>query len=333
MRRVFAASVASLAAALVLAAVPAGAQPAPGSFDVTPTNVRAGQWVTASGQGCEARAFVDIFLDGAPFARARADLQGKFVKRLRLPIFLAPGTHQFRAECSNSDLGTVAIEVEQPQFEVTPTQVAPGDFIVVSGTGCPVRSRVIISLDGLRRGSTRSDVDGAFSRRVRIPPKTSPGTHTVSVSCGGRSIGTRVIEVSGVYPPVPSAVNVSRSVVQAGRTVAVRGKNCPTGAPVAALDGQKLAVNVAKGSQGKGFSGTVTIPRGTAPGKHNLQTACEAGSAGTTELQVLDSATTESAAEQQPFGNQSSANLAIWAGVLVGIALLAASVRIGRRRT
>ena len=332
MRRVSTALVALMAAALVLTAAPALAQPAP-SFEVTPTTVLPGQRVTVSGTGCEARAFVDIFFDNVPFERDRANIHGRFLDIVRIPNWADPGPHQVSAKCSNLVLGPVQVSVGTPSFAVNPSSVAAGQYIVVSGDNCQVRSRVIIELDGDVLTADRANRKGSFSKRVRIPKRTPPGPHDLSVSCGRRFIGSTPIQVLETYPAPKDTVSVSQSVVGAGRNVALNGSDCSTRAPVAKLDGQPLAVNVDQNSKGKGFSGTVTIPRGTVPGKHSLYAACDAGSAGTTELQVFDSATTESAADRQPFGgNQSGSNLAIWAGVLVGVALLVASTRIGRRR-
>jgi hypothetical protein len=74
------------------------------------------------------------------------------------------------------------------------------------------------------------------------------------------------------------------------------------------------------------------VPRGTAPGKHQLYAGCDAGSAGTTELNVLDPDSTDTAAETRPFAPQPSSELAMWAGLFAGLSLLVASVVLTTRR-
>jgi hypothetical protein len=88
-------------------------------------------------------------------------------------------------------------------------------------------------------------------------------------------------------------------------------------------------------SKKKGFEAEATIPRGTAPGKHKLYAGCDAGSSGTTELNVLDPDDIESAAvTRQPYGPQPPSELALWAGLVAGFAVLIASVLLtGRRRS
>jgi hypothetical protein len=333
MRRVSAAVVALMAAALVLTAAPALAA-RPRSFNVEPKTVRAGQEVKAFGSGCDRRAFVRIYLDGVKIDTDRADRDGRFVDRVEIPNSADPGKHRMKASCSGRGLGSVKITVLSSHFNVTPRTVEAGDFVTVSGSGCPPGSHVTIKLDGRTIGTTTANRRGAFRKRVKIPERTREGRHVVSARCHGRFVGSKSILVTKYpHPHSPRAVNVSHSVVQAGQKVAVSGDDCPTRTPSASLDGQPVIMNVDQRSNGKGFSGTVTIPRGTVAGRHRLWAACDAGSAGATELQVLDADATESAVERQPFGTRTgNSNLAIWAGLLAGIALLLASITVSRRR-
>jgi len=332
MRRVSAAVVALTAAALVLTAAPALAE-RERSFNVTPRTVRAGQEVKAFGKGCNSRAFVRIYLDGIQIDDDRADRQGRFVDFVEIPNTADPGEHRMRASCSGRGLGSVEITVLRSRFNVSPRTVEAGDLIRVSGDGCRPHSHVSIKLDGDLIETTRANGRGKFNKRAQIPEDTSEGRHVVRARCHGRFVGSKSILVTEAHPPAqPRALNVSHSVVQAGQTVAVSGDDCPTRAPTASLDGQPVIMNVDQSNKGKGFSGSVTIPRETVAGRHRLWAACDAGSAGATELQVLDSATTESAVERQPLATRTGSNLAIWAGLTAGIALLLASVGVGRRR-
>jgi hypothetical protein len=332
MRRVSAAVVALMAAALVLTAAPALAARSR-SFNVEPKTVRAGQEVKAFGSGCDRRAFVRIYLDGVQIDTDKADRDGRFVDFVEIPNSVDPGKHRMKASCSGRGLGSVQITVLSSHFNVTPRTVEAGDFVTVTGSGCRPGSHVTIKLDGRTIATTTANHRGAFRKRVQIPERTSEGRHVVSARCHGRFVGSKSIRVTEPYPAEADALNVSHSVVQAGQKVAVSGDDCPTKTPSASLDGQPVVMNVDHRSNSKGFSGTVTIPRGTVAGRHRLWAACDAGSAGATELQVLDADATESAVERQPFETRTgNSNLAIWAGLLAGIALLLASITVSRRR-
>jgi hypothetical protein len=321
-----------MAAALILTAAPALAARSR-SFNVEPKTVRAGQEVKAFGSGCDRRAFVRIYLDGIQIDTDRADRDGRFVDFVEIPNSADPGKHRMKASCSGRSLGSVKITVLRSRFNVSPRTVEAGDYVWVSGSGCRPGSHVTIKLDGHTIARTTANHRGEFRKRVQIPEGTSEGRHVVSARCHGRFVGSKSIRVKEPYPAEDDALNVSHSVVQAGQTVAVSGEDCPTRTPTASLDGQPVVMNVDQRSKGKGFSGTVTIPRGTVAGRHRLWAACDAGSAGATELQVLDADTTESAVERQPFATRTgSSNLAIWAGLAAGIALLLASVTVSRRR-
>lgn len=76
------------------------------------------------------------------------------------------------------------------QYQPTQSQVLssttarPGDTITVSGTGCSAGSDVVTSFDDTQVGSTTADDSGAFSVDITIPADASPGTHTITSTCG-----------------------------------------------------------------------------------------------------------------------------------------------------
>src|SRR4029453_6500396 len=99
--------------------------------------------------------------------------------------------------------------------------------------------------------------------------------------------------------------------------IRLRGDDCPDGVATASLDGTPVSLKVAH--KDGGFTATATLPRGTAPGKHQLYAGCDAGSSGTTELNVLDPEATTTAAERRAFAPQQSSDLAMWAGPFAGL--------------
>jgi hypothetical protein len=337
MRRMSAALVALTAAIALLAlGSPAWAapKPKPKSFSVKPTEVRAGQEVRTSGKGCHRRQLVRIYLDNKVVDWARADNEGEFVEFVRIFPNTSTGTHTMRARCDRRELGSVKIEVRRRgQFAVSPDRAPAGSRVTVSGSGCKPHSKVVIKFDGKKVGSTRADDDGRFSKRVRIPKKAEPGgEHFITVRCDDRFLGSKRFTV--LEPDYGRGsgdlVTTDRTTVAAGETVTVTGENCPDQTPVAKLDGKTVALTVA--SQGKGFTAKAAIPKGTAPGRHQLQAGCDAGSAGTTTLTVLDPEDTVWAGAEKPAADRSpNRDLAIVAGLLAGVAILLASLQLRRR--
>jgi hypothetical protein len=131
------------------------------------------------------------------------------------------------------------------------------------------------------------------------------------------------------YPGQESLLTTDRTAVPAGQTVTISGTKCPTGKPEATLDGQRVKLAV-RNTSGKGFTATATIPATATLGKHTLSAGCEAGSAGTTVLHVSEAA--EPAAARLVFGTQPPSDLALWAGLFSGVAVLVASIGITARR-
>jgi hypothetical protein len=321
----------SAAVALVVLALPAAAADSR-SFSVTPRTVSAGQEVLASGKGCRSRALVRIYLDSNRLDTDTANRRGRFEERVLIPSSVSPGEHRLSARCSGRRLGSVNIVVRDTRFTVNPTTVEAGRSTRVSGRGCRPGSLVVIRLDGRRIGTIHANDEGRFSRRVVIPRTTSEGRHVVSATCGRLFLGARSIRVTPAYPAVANLVTTDRTAVPAGQVVTVSGTECPTGQPTASLDGQPMNLNVDHTAKGKGFSGTAAIPASAVPGKHELSAGCDAGSSGSTELHVLDPETTDSAADRQALGRERSSELAMWAGLFAGLALLVASMAVTRRR-
>ena len=290
MRRVPAALVAlATAATLVVLALPASAAGSR-SFNAAPRTVRAGQQIKVWGKGCRSRAFVHIYLNGIEIDDDIADRKGRFVDYVEIPSSVDPGEHRMKAGCNGHGLGSVKITVLRSRFNVQPRTVAPGGTITVTGSGCKPGSYVTIKLDGRVIGDDHANPRGRFRTSVEIPDTTSEDVHLVSARCHGRFVGAQLIEVVEPYPAPQSLLTVDRTAVPAGQAVTVGGSKCPTGHPMASLDGQPLNLNVNRGAKGKGFTATATIPSTVAPGRHTLWAGCDAGSAGTTELHVLDAA-------------------------------------------
>jgi hypothetical protein len=215
-------------------------------------------------------------------------------------------------------------------FDVSPDVVTAGDKVWAEGTGCKKYSLVIIKLDGWPIKWTYADRWGTFDKGIRLPRHIRKGRHLFSAKCGGRHIGSDGIKVKNKYSQHHDGMHSYGSVVKPGKKLRFRGDDCPDGRPVATLDRKPLALKVV--SRKKGFEAEATIPHGTLPGKHKFHAGCDAGSSGTTELNVLDPDSTKPAAARQPFGTQPTSDPAVWAGLFTGLALLVASIYLTTRR-
>ena len=247
---------------------------------------------------------------------------------MEIPNSADPGEHTMKAGCNGFGLGSVKIIVRTSRFNVRPRNVEPGDSITVRGNLCKPGSFVTIKLDGELIGTDRANSAGNFIDRVEIPSDTTEEAHTVSARCHGKFVGSQLIDVEVTYPTSLNLLTTDRTTVPAGQAVTVSGTKCPTGQPTASLDGQPVDLAVNRGANGEGFTVTATIPASATPGRHTLWAGCDAGSAGSTTLHVPEAA--EPA--HLVFGAQPPTDLALWAGLFSGVAVLVASIGITTRR-
>jgi hypothetical protein len=216
-------------------------------------------------------------------------------------------------------------------FDVSPDVVTAGDKVWAEGSGCKRYSSVIIKLDGWPIRQAHADQYGTFDKGVRLPGNIRKGRHLFSAKCGGRYIGSDGIKVKKKYYQHHNGMHSYSSVVQAGNKLRVKGDDCPNGRPTAMLDRTPVTLKVI--SKKNGVTAEARIPRGTAPGKHKLYAGCDAGSSGTTEVNVLDPDDLKSAADtSEAYGSQPPNELALWAGLVAGFAVLIASVFLTTRR-
>jgi hypothetical protein len=340
MRRLSAALVAITAAIALTAFVsptwakpPQKSKPVSKPLVISPADVRPGQLVKVFGGGCRGITVLVLLIDSKEFHRGRPGKSGDFAYQVKLPTGLRSGEHELGAWCGRHHAGKTRFKIShrsRTSFDVSPDTVVAGDRVHADGNGCKRYATVTIKLDGKVIARFLADKFGNFDRSVRIPKSTKRGRHVVSAYCNGRFIGADGIRVKKQYDQDPDQVESDHSVVQVGHTVTLTGDNCPDRSPSASLDG--TPVKLISTSNGKGFTAKAAIPHNTAPGRHKLWAGCDAGSSGTTELQVLDADSTATAADHQAFGSQQTSDLAIWAGVFAGLALLVASVGVGRRR-
>jgi hypothetical protein len=81
-------------------------------------------------------------------------------------------------------------------FHVSPTSTWSLQAVKTWSSGCEAGTVVVIRFDGQRVGTGRANRSGELTRLVTVPGGAGTGEHRLSASCGGRVIGSRVIEVS-----------------------------------------------------------------------------------------------------------------------------------------
>ena len=357
MRRMSAALVA-LTAAIALSAFSApawAAKPAPKptskSVVVSPTKVKAGQSVKVSGGGCKGITVLVFLIDGKEFHRGYTK-SGDFTYQVKLPKDLKSGDHNMGAKCRGSSHKPAKFHVSKGKkdrdddydkdddrehgkkhkkskgsFNVSPDVVTPGDKVWAEGTGCKWHAPVYITMNGKVVKRTFADQYGTFDKGIRLPRWIKKGRYVFSGKCGKRHLGSDGVKVKKRYEQDHDGMHTWGSRVKPGKKLRFRGDDCPDGKPWAKFDDRDVDFDVL--SKDKGFTAEATVPRHTAPGKHKFSAGCDGGSYGIQEVSVLDP---DESAAGQAFGSQRSTDLAMWAGLFAGLALLVASTVITSRR-
>jgi hypothetical protein len=353
MRRLSAALVALSAATALSAlsapawAAPAKAKPKPQPvrewpLAVSPSEVHSGQTVTVSGRGCQASGALSLQVNGQEFYRGSAK-SGTWSYPIKLPSGLRSGEHNMTAQCKGAKHTPARFHVVKNwkwrgggSFNVNDDVVIAGDKVWVEGNGCKKRTVVVISLNGKPIKALLSDRYGSFDKKVRVPKWVPRGRHVFSAYCG-RHLGYDVIKVKNPYRQHKDYVKFHKNRVRPGQWFQVDGDDCPGGKPYGYFNGKPVNMNSSR--KGKGFTANAVIPKGTPAGIHKFSAGCEGGSKGNTNLYVEDDGDGHGdggypwvhGASQAP-GSRPTSDLAMWAGLFVGIALLVASTLITTRR-
>ena len=305
------------------------------SLMVTETTVRAGNKVTAYGWGCPDRANVQLHLDERLVEEVLADNHGRFTAKVPIEAKTRSGKHRLRARCGKKQLSQPAIFVIRSGISVSPRLVLPGTRMTVVGEGCTQGSKANIRVGDTKAATALVGSSGRFSSTITVSPEAQRGRSSfVTAQCGSRFIGSALIRVMKPFPLYErDLVLISRTAVPAGEALSLSFEDCPDQAPTALLDGKRMALTVDRSDfgDGDGFIAKAIIPRRTVPGRYQLSAGCDVEAFGNTELQVLDPTSPEVVTTRNAFGVQTGSDLAVWAGALVGVALLVASIGVNWR--
>jgi hypothetical protein len=89
--------------------------------------------------------------------------------------------------------------------QASPQQLAPGQNLVLTGSGFPPGSSLTAQLfsDPVLLGTTTADAAGTYRMVVTVPLGTAPGVHTIRVSAAGTTLLAETTVV--VLAPVTAA--------------------------------------------------------------------------------------------------------------------------------
>jgi hypothetical protein len=300
---------------------------------VTDTTVRGGGKVTAYGWDCPSRANVQLHLDERLIEEVLADKKGRFAANLTIEAKTRSGKHRLRARCGKKVLSGRALYVVRSGISVYPRLVLPGARMTVVGEGCPQGSKANVRIDGTLVDTILVGSSGRFNSTLTVSAQAQRGhSLVVTAQCGNRFVGSTLARVMKPFPLYErDLVLISRTAVPAGQAVGLSFEDCPDLAPTALLDGKRMALTLDRTDRGDGFVARAVIPRKTVPGRYQLSAGCDVEAFGNTEIQVLDPASPEAVTSRNAFGVRTGSDLAIWAGALVGVALLVASIGINWR--
>jgi LPXTG-motif cell wall-anchored protein len=241
--------------------------------------------------------------------------------------------------------------VSPPTPTVSPSPVALGGSVTVSGTDCvsptPNGNAPIVAyvkIDGV--GTTGTDViGGAWSVTIPIPAATTLGSHQVLVTCDYyiRSFvypATQIIvgavtsppSITPTTAPAPTAVAGSDSVV-AGGTIAVDASNFGPGESVT---GTLFSTAIGLGTFAADASGalhlSVAIPADLEPGTHKVQlVGLSSGLTASVSFTVTAAPTTITSSSALASTGSPVRGLTVFGFVLVLLGVSLVSLR--RRRT
>ncbi|NHC45389.1 hypothetical protein [Motilibacter aurantiacus] len=222
--------------------------------------------------------------DGATLAnpaegdgRFVVDGEGKLAGSVTVPPSAAVGSHWLRF------LASGGVSIKSAPFGVAAATVpaAPvtaGTAVTLTAVGLPAAARVAVKLDSTTTLSNPAEADGRFvagadgtlTASVTVPGATTAGTHWLQL-LATPGVSVRSADFTVQAAPVPPAVTLGATSVQAGSAIPVSGVGFPAGATVTVkLDDARTLTALTAGADGS-FTGTVTIPSDVAVGAHTLR--------------------------------------------------------------
>jgi hypothetical protein len=161
------------------------------------------------------------------------------------------------------------------ELTVEPGSVAPGASVAVSSSGC-FEDAVVVRIDTPTPlfADGEPEADGDWSVTVAVPATTPAGTYDVDAVCDGYYDGfdytTAKVTVTAPAPGTV-AVHSSATAVEPGKPVTITADGFAPGEKVSAtLHSDPVALGTFVADSAGKVTATVTIPTGTAAGRHEI---------------------------------------------------------------
>jgi hypothetical protein len=169
-------------------------------ISISPEEARALSSVAVTGTGFDSGSDITIQLDGDEVATDQTDSSGSFEVTIEVPE-VTPGTYDIEVEDEENNSAAAELEVIITiSVEMSPTDGAIGDDIVIIGNGYLPGAKITIEWDNTQVDTVTADNDGSFTRTFKVPEGKS-GAHDVSVSDG--TTETFIFTIESEPPPIP----------------------------------------------------------------------------------------------------------------------------------
>lgn len=224
-----------------------------------------GDQITVSGNGFSASNSVSVSYDTTTQLTATTNANGTFSSVVTIPN-TTRGSHYITAYDIASSLSSTVMFTIVSKVTISPTSVAIGSQLVITGTGFATNSNVTVYLDSVSITSTTSNTYGGFTISNFTFPATTSGSHTLKFQDSSSNYVTNTItiissiSIAPINGTVGTAVNIDGTGFRANETISLY------------IDGTNLAISGVTSNAVGSFSTSVTIPA-IASGTHQLKAA------------------------------------------------------------
>jgi hypothetical protein len=188
---------------------------------------------TEGPQGFEARLLARLTeLDAARPAAATASVPARAGRpRWRRPVVV--GAAALAALAVGATATAAALSGEPFDVQGASTDVHPGGYLFLKGSGCPAGKPVAFLWDGAALADTVAQPGNLFWVNASVPADAVLGRHLVTARCG-RDLTVRLtVTVSPARPPVPMPPDFAvGGTAAAHNQFVVKGAGCRPGATV-----------------------------------------------------------------------------------------------------
>lgn len=153
----------------------------PRGFVMSPNLVRAGHGLIIAGWGLGRHAYGRIFFDHRFLGHFRSSGGGVFWVHAWIPRRSGPGTHHVIVQTWKGHVKHKLLVLSRPyhgaRLSVAPVRLRGGSVVRIAGSGLLRSQPGGFAFDGHIVGHFRSDRNGKFVVRWRLPRQVSPGMH------------------------------------------------------------------------------------------------------------------------------------------------------------